>query len=145
MSFDDSVLFGFPVLSPYVYWGIDYDLGDDGSYIEIGGSHEFAAADLDALSDVPVIKDITVTPSIAMAIDWRYLHNFALKAAGDPHRKIGFVAYSLALGYDLGGSISMPKRYGSLGLGGFITYNQAVRRDILDDELYGGMTVSYAW
>ena len=47
--------------------------------------------------------------------------------------------------FDLSSATGMSARYGNIGLGFNITYSQAVRRDLLNDELYGGFTVAYAW
>ena len=142
ISFDDSVIFGFPILSPYFYWGYDYDLGNNGSWLELGISHDFAGSDL---GDIVIVKDLTLTPGIVFGYDMRYLHNFSLTGEGGASNHLANIVYSAALGFDLSSATGMSARYGTIGLGAVVNYSQAVRRDLLNDELYGGFTVAYAW
>ena len=43
------------------------------------------------------------------------------------------------------GALDAEEGSGTFTVGGFINYSQAVRRDLLDDELYGGATMAYSW
>jgi hypothetical protein len=144
-SLDDSVIFGVPIVKPFAYWGFDYDNGHNGSWIQVGGSHDFKAADVSELSTIPFVKDLTVTPSLAVAFDWRYLNYFAVAGTASPHRKVANITYGLGVTYDLGNALNLSKRSGSVAVGGFLNYSQAVERDLLNDELYGGATLAYSW
>lgn len=145
LSLDDSIIFGVPLLSPYVYWGLDYDLGENGSWVEVGGSHEFAAADLEPLASVPVVKDLALTPSVAVGFDYRYLDKFAGIEGARSARRVANVVYGLDLGFDITGALSTPARYGNVKGGGFLNYSQGIRQDLLSDELYGGVYIAYEW
>jgi len=145
VSFEDRVLFGVPLINPFVYWGIDPDLAKGGSWIQVGGSHDFALSDLPGIGDLPVVRSLTLTPSISLAVDLRYLHNFAVAASGRPSKRVANVIYGIAADLDLSEVLGLPKKYGGVSTGAFLNFSQAVRRDILRDELYGGVTVSYSW
>ena len=145
VSLDDSVIFGIPILNPFVYYGYDYDIGDSGSWVEAGVTRDFAAGDLDALAETPVIKDLTLTPSVVFGIDLRYLHNFVASDTATASNRLALIRYGLDLAYDLNGALGIHKKYGDFSIGGFLAYSQATRRDMIDDELYGGATVAWSW
>ncbi len=147
LSFDDSGVFGTQesVLNPYVYYGLDYDLGANGSWIEIGISHDFALNEVAGLEAAPVIKDLTVSPSLVLGIDHRYLDKFAVTGSGGPSTRLANLNYGLAISYDVSGALGMDPKLGSLSLDGFLNFSQALRKGLLNDEFYGGMSVSYGW
>ncbi len=147
LSYDDSGLFSTQesVLNPYVYYGLDYDLGNNGSWIEIGISHDFALGEIAGLEAAPVIKDLTISPSLVLGIDHRYLDKFAVAGSGRVSTKLANLNYGLAISYDLSGAVGIDPKFGSLSLAGFLNFSQALRRDLLNDEFYGGMSVSYTW
>ena len=147
LSFDDSGWFGTEgaVLSPYVYYGLDYDLGENGSWIECGISHDFALGEIASLASAPVLKDLTISPSLVLGIDHRYLNKFAVAGTGGPSTKLANLNYGLAISYDLSGALGVDPMFGSVGLRGFLNYSQALRRDLLNDEFYGGFSISYGW
>ena len=147
LSFDDSGLFNTQesVLNPYIYYGLDYDLGSNGSWIEIGISHDFALNEIAGLEAAPVIKDLTISPSLVLGIDHRYLDKFAVTGSGGASTKLANLNYGLAISYDLSGALNLDPKLGSLAVGGFLNFSQALRRDLLNDEFYGGMSVNYGW
>jgi len=136
LSYDDSKLFGTDgaVLNPYVAYYLDTD-DVDGCWIETGVSHDFALADL-GMADTPVCKDITVTPSFVLGID---------KGQFDEGCHLHSLLYGLDVGYDLGSALNMPAKYGSLGVTGFLRFSQAINDAVIDDEFFGGVTLSYGW
>lgn len=147
--FDDTKLFRTeePVLSPHVYWGVDYDDAEGGSWVEMGVSHDFALSDVDAVAKVPVLKDLTVTPSAVLGIDNRYLNWYAVDAdptAGAATRLANLVC-GLAATHDLGAALHLPPSCGSVTITGFLNYSQAFRHDLLNDELWGGVNVGWSW
>ncbi len=140
LSFDDSKLFGTenPVLNPTVKYYYNLDQVKGGQWMEFGVSHDFALGDCGC--EVPIIKDITLTPSLMLGVDHRYFTTST---------KLGNLLYGLAASYDLGKAIGLAEKCGALKLTGFINYSQALglREDVADygDEFYGGMNVGYAW
>jgi len=145
LSFDDSKLFGTksPVLNPYIYYGLDIDMGDYGSWIELGISHNFPLASFDALKNVAFLKDLTITPSLGLAIEHRYMDKFA--GPGQEATRLAYIQYGLAVAYDVGKAIGLPRRYGDLNVVGYLNFNDAMREDLLNDELYGGVKLVYSW
>lgn len=153
LSFDDTPLWQMlgiqceaPILNPYVYWGIDIDDGTSGQWMEVGISHDFVLADW-GMDATPVLKDMTVTPSLVLGIDHRYVHIFSLDPAnsGDPDTKLANLNYGVSVGYDLSSALGIPPQWGSLAMTGFVNYSQALSRKKLNDELYGGLTVGWEW
>jgi hypothetical protein len=143
LSFNDGPLFGCEdgVLNPYVYWGMDLDLSRPNQWIEAGISHDFDLGEYTS-----ILEHVTVTPSFVIGVDHHYLHDFDVKAGTtDATTTVAFLNYGLSIGYDLSAALEIPEKFGAIGLEGFMNYSQAVRDALLDDEFYGGMTVSWAW
>ncbi|MCD4824225.1 MAG: hypothetical protein K8S55_06425 [Phycisphaerae bacterium] len=159
LSFDDSVLWraiGWdvknPILNPYLNTAWDMDLAKGGSYQEFGISHDFALADFGA-GEMPILKDVTVTPSWSMG--WH--HNWLNKFTVDPHYGDGWkrrsntsgivnMVWGLNVGCDLKNALSLPDIIcGDLTLNGFLNYSQGVSNHFVSDEFWGGMNVAYAW
>ena len=149
LSYDDSALFGTEggVLNPYFYYGMDFDDGKNGSWMELGISHDFALADIPSLAGAPILKDLTLTPSFVIGIDHRYLDKFDVLGTGaeDVSTRIANLLYGLDISYDLSGALGMHKSLGSISVGGFIYYSQAARTDLLHDEIWGGAKIGYSW
>jgi len=141
LGFDDSKLFGTDeaVLNPSVTYYMDVDLAKGGQWLEFGISHDFALADL-GCAETPVLKDVTLTPSLTLGVDHGYFTNAT---------KLGNLLYGLAIGYDLSSALGLPQRYGSLSLTGTLNFSQALGiKDDLDgyqDEFFGGVTIGYEW
>lgn len=146
LSFDDSKWFGAkkPVLSPYVYYGMDLDWAEGDSWIETGVSHEFAMADNAAMSEMAILKDISLIPAVVLGIDHRYLDNFAF-GPGQEATRLAFLNYGLTVKYNLSSALKIPAKYGGMYVAGFVNYSDALRRDMLNDEFYGGLKVGYTW
>lgn len=144
MGFDDSAWFGTdaPVLNPTVTFYHDVD-DFQGSWLEIGVSHDFALGENESLAATPVLKDLTVTPSLTLGID----HRWMAPAVGEGQKstRLGNLLYGLDVGYDLSSALDVPEAWGEFSLGGFLYYSQALRSELINDELFGGMTVSWAW
>ena len=148
-KFDDSDLFGrdMPLLSPSVYYGLDIDETDEGSWIEIGIEHEFNFRDLGVFEEATPMRHFTVTPSVILGIDHRYLDTFG-RFARRVHQKadrLAFLSYGLDFSYDLSSALQMRPEHGKLKLGAFVNFSDALREDLLNDELYGGFMVGYEW
>lgn len=147
LALDDQKLFGenWFALNPTLtyYQDID-DVGafGQGSFLEFGLSHEFALADCATLASVPIVKDLTVTPSFTLMMDIGYL---------DSHTRTAYTQYGLDVGYDVGKALGLPEKYGSLGVTGFLKYSDAVADHAtrfgadMQDEFWGGVSVGWEW
>lgn len=139
VSFNDGLLFGTEegILNPYVTYYYDYDLVNAG-WLEFGISHDF---DLSAAD--PSLKGLTVTPSLTLGVDNRYWD----RALGTNHEstRLGALVYGLSVSYNLSEALALPEEYGSLSIGGFLGFSDAMREDLLNDECYGGTSISWEW
>ena len=152
LTFNDGALIGEtePLLNPYVYYGLDLDITDEGSWIEMGVEPRFALSDYEAFHDSPLLRYMTVAPSARLGIDHRYLHVLAPTASpsferGQEATRLGTFVYGAKIEYDLSNALGMPEEYGSLKAASFIYFSDALREDILNDELYGGFKIGYSW
>jgi hypothetical protein len=145
LALDDQALFGenWFALNPTVTYYQDLDdvasVGQ-ASWLEFGISHEFALADCPHMGTIPIIKDLTLTPSFAVTVDIGYI---------DSGTRIATNQYGLAVGYDLGQALNLPEQYGSISLTGFLNYSDAIADDSpninLNDEFWGGFSVGWEW
>ncbi len=144
LSLDDSKLLGTreAVFNPsFTYY---QDLDDfEGSWIEISVSHDFALGEMKSLKATPVLKDVTVTPSVTLGIDHRWMAQAV--GSGRDSTRLGNLLYGLEISYDLSSAMKIPDKYGSIALAGFLCFSQALRDELINDEFYGGMTLSYSW
>ena len=144
LSFDDSSWFGVdaPVLNPTVTF---YDDVDDfrGSCFEISVSHDFALGDSPATAETPVLKDLTLTPSLTLGVDHRWMGPAV--GSTDESTRLANLVYGLDAVCDLSSALGIPEPYGELSLGGFLYYSQAFRSELINDEFWGGMTLSWTW
>lgn len=133
-------------LNPTLLYAMDVDDAKGGQWIELGISHDFSLADY-GFGALPVLKDLTITPSMKLGIDHRYLAYYSLDPAntGDPRTRLGLINYGLEVSYNLSNALSMPAKYGAITLKGFLNYSQALERQVLDDQFYGGLMVDYSW
>ncbi len=138
IGFNDGLLFGTDegVLNPTVAYYHDYDLVKAG-WLEIGVSHEFAGP-----ASCPLMKNMTITPSLTLTVDHRYWDR-ATDSCGVGTR-LGSLLYGVEMCYDLGAAIEMPEQAGSLTVTGFLNFSQALHDQLLSDEFYGGVKLSYA-
>ena len=145
LSFDDSVLFGKPVLSPYVAYYQDLDDVRAG-WMEVGVSHDFALGEL-GCKDVCILKDVTVSPSLVLGIDHRYYDKAGYGSGSSVATRLGNLLYGLCVSYDLAAALKLPPQAGTLSLKGTLYYSQAFHdvSPLVDDWLFGGVTVSYGW
>lgn len=144
LSLDDAKLFGTEnnVLNPYAAFYMDLDLFHPGCWLELGFAHDFCLAEM-GCAETPVLKDLTITPSMVLGYDHRYL-NKAL-AAGHDASKLGNIQYGLAVTYDLASALKLPAQIGGLTLTGFLKFSDAMREELINDELWGGMTIAWQW
>ena len=147
LAFDDSVLFGRPIFSPYVLWVRDIDDFQE-NWIDIGVSHTFVLSSL-GCADIPVLRHVSVTPKVVVGIDDGYVDAVMGQDRGT---HLASINYSLTVGYNLGSAIGMPRKYGTLSTRAFIhykdqthDYNSAGFYPVLRDEVYGGVGITYGW
>ncbi len=145
LSLDDSCIFGKPILNPYVSYYLDVD-DVRGSWIEIGVSHDFPLAEC-GLGNTPVLKDVTLTPSLVLGIDHRYYDKVGLGGGSGTSTRLGNLQYGLDAVLDLSSLLGIPEKYGSLSLTGFLYYSQAFHDEspAVNDEFWGGVTIGYEW
>jgi hypothetical protein len=147
LALDDQKLFGenwFSLSPTLTYYQDLDDVGcfGQGSWLEFGISHEFALADCPKLGSVPIIKDLTVTPSFTLNMDIGYLGSGTRVATNQ---------YGLDVGYDVGKALGLPEQYGSVSVTGFMNYSDAVTDGAtnfgpnLNDEFWGGFSVGWEW
>ncbi|HOF17639.1 MAG TPA: hypothetical protein PK082_01925 [Phycisphaerae bacterium] len=146
LALDDSKIFGTEnaVLNPTFRYYLDCD-DVRGSWLELAFSHDFAMKEL-GLKDTPVLKDMTLTPSLTLGWDHRFHSSDEVRKGN----RLATVVYGLQLSYDLSSALDIPEKYGALALSGFLNYSQvasdALRKgDYMNDELYGGAGVSWSW
>jgi hypothetical protein len=129
------------LINPTFFYAHDYDITGGGAYFEFAFSHEFNVGKLAASE---ALEDLTVTPSWALALDHRYLGPIS----GHPdHRtdKFAFHRFGLDVAYRLTDLLHVPAGWGDITISGQLYFQDAIEDEILNDEFYGGMTLSYAW
>ncbi len=151
LSLDDGKLFGTEdnILNPYIAYFQDVD-DIQGSWIDMGISHDFALSKL-GCKDTPFFKDITITPAGVLGIDHRYYsaENDEGESILGRATRLGNIVYSLTVAYDLGSALSIPEKYGTYGIAGFMNFSQpltqGLRDTIMNDEFYGGLSLTFGW
>ena len=157
LRFDDSKLFGRPMLNPAVTYYHDLDDVQAGFLIaEI--SHDFALAK--CFKDTPLLKGLTITPSLALAVDHRYYDKSGYGSRSPVVQEppivevytakgtqLAYLQYGLEIAYDLGGALALPKEIGGITLKGFLNYTNSFHDSsrLVQDEFWGGMSVSWDW
>ena len=146
LALDDQKLLGenwFAMNPTLTYYQDLDDVGalGQGSWLEFGISHEFALSDCPTTGGIPIVKDLTITPSFTLAMDIGYIDSGTRAAAAQ---------YGLDVGYDLGKALGLPEQYGSVSLTGFLKYSDAVADNSsgfanLNDEFWGGFSVGWEW
>lgn len=151
LTYDDKDLYGAEsgVFNPYVFYAVDLDTVKGGGWFELGVDHAF---DLDEYTNG--LRYLTITPSMSLGIDNRYLHAFSAQTAipavsqreaGQKATRLANIVYGLAFDYDLSDALQMDPGLGNLSLGAFVKYSDALREDILNDQFWGGLQVAYKW
>lgn len=144
-AYDDAKLFGTRenIFNPYVAYYHDLDLADHGSWWEFGISHPFKMAE-HGLQDCPVMRHVTVTPSLVYGVQHRYYGNLNPAEFGKSTSAVNLL-FGLEIGYDLSKALNIPEECGKLGVAGLLYYSQAIDHAIANDEFFGGMKVSYKY
>jgi len=117
------------VLNPTFYLAHDVD-AIGGVWMEFSLSHSFE-----------VVENLTITPGWMVAVDGCYLEDRTFRFAGGQ--------WSLVTEYDLGLLLCLPSWAGDLTIAGELYFNNAwgtaERSDVIHDEFWGGMTVTWNW
>ncbi len=167
-TFDDSVLWralGFknvknPILNPYLFMAWDLDLARGGMYSEFGMSHDFELGEL-GMNNIPIAKDITITPTWSMGWDKNWLNKMSLdwmqshpagglgnegRGTASNSSHLDFMNWGLEMNFDLKSALKIPDKYcGEMYIKGFLNYSDAIAKKFLNDEFYGGMSVGFSW
>lgn len=117
------------VLNPSFFFAQDFG-AIPGVWMEFGLSHGFA---------IPGVDNFTITPGWTVMMDCDYWTD-GFGFAGDQ--------WSLIFEYDLTPVLKLPTWAGSIVVTGDLYYTNpwaSVAREVADDTLWGGMTVSWAW
>jgi hypothetical protein len=143
VSFDDHAVWGTegPVLSPFVAYYQDVD-AYQGGWLDVGVSHIFELGSFDVYKDT-FFKDLTVTPSLTLGADHRYLGPATGK--GPKVTRLAAVLYGLDMAYTLNDVLKLEPQYGTVTVGIFLNYSEALERDVIENEFFGGLKVGYAW
>ncbi|KKM20642.1 hypothetical protein LCGC14_1643400, partial [marine sediment metagenome] len=124
LALQDEKVFGRSLLNPTVTYYMDLDDVQAG-FLTLGISHDFPLAEL-GLQGCPVMKDVTVTPSLLLALDHRYYDKVGLGASTSTGTKLAYIEYGLAAAYDLSSALSIPEKYGAFGVTGFLNFSQSL-------------------
>lgn len=148
LALDDSAIFGKRILSPFMTYVLDVD-DNRGSWLDLGVQHDFALGDLACLRDVPILRHTTLNARVVLGVDHRYVDKIV---GNDPATHFSTINYGLSATTDLNAVLGIPKTCGSLYVRTSLNfkeqlhdYNVAGPYPVLRDELYGGVTVGYAW
>jgi len=143
VGLNDGKLFGQDegVLNPSVKYNWDYDLVKAGSLV-VGIEHEFALAGM--APTMPILKDMTITPSASFLVDNRYWDK-AIGGTGHKSTRLAAIEYGLAAGVDLNSALGIPAKYGAFSVSAFVNFSDALRDDLLNDEFYGGASFGFEW
>jgi hypothetical protein len=165
MGFDESVWLkalglkaGKSILNPYLFQAWDMDLAPSGYYGEFGLAPEIALGEV-GCKNIPILKDISITPNWHMAWDHNWLNHYTLDSGngliGPGNEGRGWASntshlmnmvYGGDVKYDLKSALNIPDKYcGALYVKGFLYYSHALARHFLDDQLWGGVSVGYEW
>ncbi|MCD6394714.1 MAG: hypothetical protein J7M40_14575 [Planctomycetes bacterium] len=148
---DDKYLFGADkgVFNPSIYYGVDVDLTHDGSWLDLGVEHTFDLVDYEPFSEMPAMAFTSITPSMRLGVDNRYLDAFTKRARighpGTRATRLGRLLCGISVDYDVGKAMNLPEEYGRARMSWFIKYSDALRTDILSDALYGGFRFEFDW
>ncbi len=128
-----------PIISPTFYFAQDFGIGAGAVWMELGFSHEFA---------VPGIDNLTITPGYSLAADGGLLKRY-LGRSNPGHLRMAYQQVSLNVDYDLTPILQLPTWAGTVGLNGFLYYNDALGTaesdGTIQDEFWGGFSVNWAW
>lgn len=144
LSYDDSKIFGQPILNPYFSYYLEID-DNNYSYMEFGVSHEFALKDW--CGEMFLVKDMTVTPSAALGVDHRIYDKGGYSGSNQKGTKLAVLIYGVEVGLDLSSALAIPEEFGSWSVAGFINYQQSLhdRGENTNDNLWGGVTLSWGF
>jgi len=127
------------VLNPYFLFAQDVGIGSGAVWMEFGISHDFA---------VPGVENLTITPSYIMGIDGGVLKRY-LGRNNANHLQAAYQQIGLAVSYDLTPLLHLPTWAGSISISGMLYFSDALGNledeDVTQDNLYGGMSVSWSW
>lgn len=125
------------VLNPNLFFAQDVGIGAGRTWMELGISHEFE-----------VIDNLTITPGTLLAIDGGVLKRYLGKLNAN-HFRLAYQQFSLDITYDLTELLELPRWAGSVSVSGLLYFNNAMgtarREGSINDEIYGGMSVNWAW
>ena len=166
LSFDDSKVFGAPMLSPTVTYYHDVDEVQAG-FLIAQISHDFPLRM--CCGKAPILKDLTITPSFALAVDHRYydkahVGSRTTTVASAPQEplnepfeeplyftakgtRLAYVEYGLVVKYDLSSALGIPPQCGAFSVSGFLNFTQSLHDNssAVQDEFWGGMSVGWEW
>lgn len=122
-----------PIFSPYVFSAYDID-AYNGWYFQLGVEHDFRMDEVGL--GLRTFADVT------------YVTNYELYAAGVGGYDSGFQHYDvgLTLYYDMNTGLSLPPRYGSWSIEGYLVYTDNISDDLLaDTQVWGGAGMRFKY
>lgn len=123
------------VLNPSIAFYHDVKELAGASWLEFGFNHPF-----------PIAEAWTITPSVLLAVDHRYLDR-ALQTGRTGSTRLAYIQYGLVAAYDLSSALNWPEDAGTVTLSAFLYFDEAVgnprESDELSDELFGGFSIGW--
>jgi hypothetical protein len=118
------------ILNPSLFIARDFRMAK-GWWLEAGFNHPFALS-----------KNVTWTPNMTLAFDGKYIEPFL--GAGPGSWQYAYTQFGYELKYDLTQLLHLPPQAGSVYVSQLLYYNLASEY-ILHDELFGGLSLGWAW
>ncbi len=125
------------VLSPSFYFAQDLDVTPGAIWMEVGFSHEFELSEY-----------VYLTPSYTIAIDHRYL-DAVVETEQTGSTRLAYMQYGLNIDFDMSGAFDWPEEVGGWTLSAFLYFNDVLGRvkdkDVIEDELFGGVSIEWSF
>ena len=125
------------VLNPYFLFAQDTKFAPRGIWLETGISHDFG-----------VIENVTVTPSLTLGIDHRYLDPI-LATGRSGSTRLAYLQYGLNMGYNLSEAMGWSDKYGEVVLSAFMYFSDALGtaedNDTIQDQFFGGTSIAWSF
>lgn len=125
------------VLNPFIFFLQDTKFAPKGIWIETGISHDFS-----------VFEHVTITPSLTLGIDHRYLDPI-LATGRSGSTRLAYLQYGMNFGYSLSEAMNWSDKYGEVVWAAFLYFNDALGtaedNDTIQDEFFGGTSITWSF
>ncbi|MCH8967115.1 MAG: hypothetical protein IID43_05515 [Planctomycetes bacterium] len=125
------------VLNPSFFYALDLEAAPGAGWMELGISHDFQ-----------VCTNVTMAPSLTLAIDNRWLDPI-LDTGRQGGTRLAYLQYGLNIAYDLSSGLKLPDELGAITMSGFLFFNEAFGNaessGLIQDEFFGGMSIGWSF